>query len=322
MISALQLQERRLDELLRRQLGAEILAAIDDPQITEIIVNEDGRVWFESRGKGMHEAGLQLTASQVESFIGTVAASLGAVANASSPIVEGELLIDGVRFEGLLPPVARKPCCVMRKPAQVLYTLDDYVRDEIVTQAQADLLRNAIDRRLNVVIAGGTGSGKTTLAGAMINEMVERSDSNERYVIIEDTLEIQCRAQNLVQLHTAESVDMARLVRTTMRLRPDRIIIGEVRGAEALALLKAWNTGHPGGVTTIHANGAKAALTRLSSLVQEAGVPPQRELIAESINLLAFIARTPAGRRLKELVCVEGYNFRDGFRLLRMETNR
>ena len=160
MIAAQQLQERRLDELLRRQLGARILAAIGDPQITEIIVNEDGRVWFESYGKGMHEAGLRLAASQVESLIGTVAASLGTVANASSPIVEGELQIEGIRFEGLLPPVARKPCCVMRKPAQVLYTLDDYVRDGILREVHAKVLRDAIDRRLNIVVAGGTGSAR------------------------------------------------------------------------------------------------------------------------------------------------------------------
>ena len=134
MISAQQIQERRLDELLRRQLGPRILAAIADPQVTEIIVNEDGRVWFESYAKGMHEADLVLAASQVESLIGTVAASLGNVVNAANPIVEGELPIGGIRFEGLLPPVARKPCCVMRKPAQVLYTLDDYVRDEILTR--------------------------------------------------------------------------------------------------------------------------------------------------------------------------------------------
>src|SRR5580704_1984237 len=142
----------------------------------------------------MHEADLVLEQSRVESLIGTVAASFGAVANASNPIVEGELPIDGIRFEGLLPPVARKPCCVMRKPARVLYTLADYVRRAIVTDKHASILREAIDHRLNIVIAGGTGSGKTTLAGALINEMVERSDPNERYVIIEDTLEIQCRA--------------------------------------------------------------------------------------------------------------------------------
>ena len=315
MISANQLQERRLDELLRRQLGPGILAAIADRQVTEIIINEDGRVWFESHSRGMHEADLVLAASRVESLIGTVAAAFGAVANASNPIVEGELPIDGIRFEGLLPPVARKPCCVMRKPAQVLYTLADYVRCAIVTDKHASILREAIDHRLNIVIAGGTGSGKTTLAGALINEMVRSSDPSERYVIIEDTLEIQCRARNMAQLHTAESADLTRLVRATMRLRPDRIIIGEVRGAEALALLKAWNTGHPGGVTTIHANSARAALTRLSSLVQEAGVPPQPELIAETINLLAFIVRSPQGRRLKELVRVDGYSAAEGFRL-------
>jgi type IV secretion system protein VirB11 len=101
-----------------------------------------------------------------------------------------------------------------------------------------------------------------------------------------------------------------------MRLRPDRIIIGEVRGGEALALLKAWNTGHLGGVTTIHANSAKAALTRLSSLVQEAGVPPQPDLIAETINLIAFIVRTPSSRRVTELVRVEGYDSRHGFKLI------
>jgi type IV secretion system protein TrbB len=313
LIAAQQLQERRLDELLRRQLGPKILAAIASPEVTEIIISEDGRVWFESYGKGMHEADLMLSTSQVESLVGTVASSLGSVANASNPIVEGELPIAGIRFEGLLPPVARKPCCVMRKPAQVLYTLDDYLREGILDHAQAEVLRDAIDQRLNIVVAGGTGSGKTTLAAALINEMVERSDPNQRYVIIEDTFELRCSARNLVQLHTAEAADMTRLVRTTMRLRPDRIIIGEVRGGEALALLKAWNTGHPGGVTTIHANSARAALTRLSSLVQEAGVPAQPELIAETINLLVFIVRNSTGRRVNELVRVAGYDARDGF---------
>jgi P-type conjugative transfer ATPase TrbB len=319
MIGAQQIQERRLDELLRRQLGQPILAAIDDPKITEIIINDDGRVWFEAYGKGMREAGFSFGSSQVEALIGTVAASLGTVANASNPIIEGELPIGGIRFEGLLPPVARKPCCVMRKPAQVLYTLDDYVRDGILSAEYAQIFRDAIDRRRNILIAGGTGSGKTTLAGALINEMVARSDPNERYVIIEDTLEIRCRARNLVQLHTAEGADMTRLVRTTMRLRPDRIIIGEVRGGEALALLKAWTTGHPGGVTTIHANSAAAALMRLSSLVQEAGAPPQPELIAETINLIAFIVRAPSGRRVTELVRLTGYEPSSGFHLKSLE---
>jgi len=310
-----QLQEHRRDELLRRQLGGPILDAIVNPLITEIMINEDGQVWYEEHGVGMREAGFMLSPSQVESLIGTVAASLGMVANLDHPIIEGELSIGGIRFEGLLPPIARKPCCVMRKPAQVLYTINHYLADGILSGPHAAILRDAIDQRLNVVIAGGTGSGKTTLAGALLNEVVARSDPNQRYVIIEDTLELQCRARNLVQLHTAATADMTRLVRTTMRLRPDRIIIGEVRGGEALALLKAWNTGHPGGVTTIHANSARSALTRLSSLVQEADVPPQPELIAETINLIAFIVRTPRGRRVTEVVRVEGYHPQSGFEL-------
>ncbi len=319
MISPQQIQERRRDELLRRQLGPQLLAALADPMITDVLVNEDGRAWFEAHGKGMFEAGFSIPASQVESLIGTVAAALGTVADADHPIVEGELTIDRIRFEGFIPPVVRRPCLAMRKPAQVLYTLTDYVRDRIVTESQKGIFREAIVRRENILISGGTGSGKTTLGGALINEMVEHSDPNERYVIIEDTLEIQCRAQNLVQLRTSEHADLTRLVRATMRLRPDRIIIGEVRGGEALALLKAWNTGHPGGVTTIHANSAKAALTRLSSLVQEAGVPPQPELIAETVQLIAFIARTGKGRRVTELVRVEGYDSSEGFKLAPLE---
>jgi P-type conjugative transfer ATPase TrbB len=315
MISPQQIQERRRDELLRRQLGPQLLAAIADPAITDIIANEDGRVWFEAHGKGLFAAGFVLPESHRESLIGAVAAALGTTADNDHPIVEGELPIERIRFEGLMPPVVRRPCFAMRKPAQVLYTLDDYIRDGIVTEAQAEVFRDAARRRWNIAIAGGTGSGKTTFAGALINEMVAGSDQNERYVIIEDTLEIQCRAENLVQLHTSGAADLTRLVRATMRLRPDRIIIGEVRGAEALALLKAWLTGHPGGVTTIHANSAKAALTRLSSLVQEAGVPPQPELIAETINLIAFIVRTSRGRKVTELMRLESYNARDGFRL-------
>ena len=308
MNSPQQIQEKRRDELLRRQLGPQLLAAIADPAITDLLINEDGKVWYEAHGKGMQEAGFLLPASQVESLIGTVAALLGTVADAEHPIVEGELPIARIRFEGLLPPVVRQPCIALRKPAQVLYSLEDYVRDGIITGYQANIFRESIDRKENIAIGGGTGSGKTTLGGALINEMVARSDPSERYVIIEDTLELQCRARNLVQLRTSENIDLTRLVRATMRLRPDRIIIGEVRGAEALALLKAWATGHPGGITTVHANSARAVLTRISSLVQEAGVPPQPELIAETIRLIAFIVRTPQGRRVTELVRVAGYD--------------
>jgi len=309
-------QTARLSEKLRRELGPVVLKALADPDVIEIILNPDGRIWVESHTGGMSQTDASMAPTQAENLIGTVAAALNAVANPQNPIIEGELPLTGSRFEGLLPPIAPSPCFVIRKRASVLYTLDHYVKDNIVTRAQAIALRDAIAKRRNIVIAGGTGSGKTTLVNALIHEMVSLGDQAERFVIIEDTLELQCAARNALQLHTTDAADMTRLVRATMRLRPDRIIIGEVRGKEALALLKAWNTGHPGGVTTLHANSASGALLRLLSLVEEAGVPAQPQLIAEAVNLLAFMERTSiTGRRLTELVHVEGYDQRTGFKL-------
>lgn len=309
-------QTTRLSEKLRRELGPVVLKALSDPDVIEIILNPDGRIWVESHTGGMSQTDGSMAPTQAENLIGTVAAALNAVANPQNPIVEGELPLTGSRFEGLLPPIAPSPCFVIRKRASVLYTLDDYVKNNIVTRAQAIALRDAIAKRRNIVIAGGTGSGKTTLVNALIHEMVTLGHQAERFVIIEDTLELQCAARNALQLHTADAADMTRLVRATMRLRPDRIIIGEVRGKEALALLKAWNTGHPGGATTVHANSASASLLRLLSLVEEAGVPAQPQLIAEAVNLLAFMERTSiTGRRLTELMRVEGYDQRTGFML-------
>ena len=223
-------------------------------------------------GRGLYrDESLHLGDLVRESIIGTVASMLGIVADREHPIVEGELILERIRFEGLLPPVVLAPTIAMRKPSKVQFTLDDYLRDGIITAGQAELLRWAIGQRLNIIIGGGTGSGKTTFAGALINETVALSDPNDRYVTIEDTYELAVTARNIVQLRASDTVDMTRLLRTTMRLRPDQIIVGEVRGAEALAMLKAWNTGHPGGVTTVHANSALGVLNRLGSLVQEAG---------------------------------------------------
>jgi type IV secretion system protein TrbB len=310
-----EVQAERLDATLKGLLGPRLLEAIFDPLMTDIMLNEDGRVWYEAHGRGLTEAGFTIPANQTESLIGTVAAVFGTVANADHPIVEGELPIGRIRFEGLMPPIVRQACWTMRLPARVLYTIEDYLRDGIITERQAGAFRDAVDRKLNLVISGGTGSGKTTFAGAVINEMVFRSEPNERFVLLEDTPEIQCRAQNLLSLRTDDhaSIDMTRLVRTTMRLRPTRIIVGETRGGEALALLKAWSTGHPGGVTTVHSNSAREALTRLDHLVEEAGVPRRPELSAETIQLVAFIQRTPEGRRVTELIRVQGYSLQTGF---------
>ena len=308
-------QQERLHEKLRRELGSVVLAALDDADVTEIILNADGALWLESQREGMRHTGERMSAIQAENLIGTVASMLGTVVNGTSPIVEGELPLDGNRFEGILPPVSEAPVFVIRKRPRLIYTLDDYVTTGIMRLGHAEGLRHAITTRANIVIAGGTASGKTTLANALIHEMVALGDAAERFVILEDTRELQCSARNAVQLHTGDVADLTRLTRVTMRLRPDRIIIGEVRGAVALALLKAWNTGHPGGVTTVHANSAAAALMRLDSLIQEAGVSAQPQLVAEAVDLIVFITRTFDGRRVEELARVTGCDPVTGYHL-------
>jgi type IV secretion system protein VirB11 len=210
----------------------------------------------------------------------------------------------GERFEGLLPPVVAAPAFAIRKPAVAVFTLDDYVAAGIMNSRQAATLRAAVADRRNILVAGGTSTGKTTLTNALLAEVAKTTD---RVVLIEDTRELQCKAPNLVALRTKDGVaSLADLVRSSLRLRPDRIPIGEVRGAEALDLLKAWGTGHPGGVGTIHAGSALGALRRMEQLIQEAVVTVPRALIAETIQFIAVLAGRGSDRRLAELARVEG----------------
>jgi type IV secretion system protein VirB11 len=224
--------------------------------------------------------------------------------HAGSPRVSAELPGTGERFEGLLPPVVAAPAFAIRKPAVAVFTLDDYVGRGIMTSEQAKILQNAVATRKNILVAGGTSTGKTTLTNALLAEVAKSSD---RVVLIEDTRELQCKAPNLVALRTKDGVaTLSDLVRSSLRLRPDRIPVGEVRGAEALDLLKAWGTGHPGGIGTIHAGSALGALRRLEQLIQEAVITVPRALIAETINLVAVLAGRGADRRLAELALVTG----------------
>jgi type IV secretion system protein VirB11 len=224
----------------------------------------------------------------------------------SRPIISGELPIGGHRFEGLLPPVVSAPIFAIRRRASKLIPLADYVAARILSPTQMQLLQQAVSQRLNIVVAGGTGSGKTTLANAIIAEIV-RCAPEHRLVILEDTAEIQCAAENAVALHTSDNIDMARLLKSTMRLRPDRIIVGEVRDGAALTLLKAWNTGHPGGVTTVHANSAIGTLRRLEQLTAEVSQQPMREVIGEAVDLIVSIERTSTGRTIRDVIEVEGF---------------
>lgn len=299
-ISVPQQESTRGLAMLMTALGPSIAAMLEASDTIEVIANPDGRLWLEQAGKGRVPTPYRLEAAEAERVIRLVATLTGVEANRDTPIVSAELPPRGERFEGLLPPVVRAPCFAIRKPASRVFTLEDYTLSGVLSAAQAERLRTAVRARANIIVAGGTGSGKTTLANALLEEIARLG---ERVVILEDTRELQCAAEDVVALRTqAGVVALSDLVRSTLRLRPDRIIVGEVRGPEALDLLKAWNTGHPGGIATLHANSARAALARLEQLTLEVCATAPHALIAEAIDLVVFIERGgPAGRRIPEI---------------------
>lgn len=306
--------------MLRTAMGPAIAAALADPAVIEIMVNPDGALRLDTLGIGRSDTGVRLASEQVERIIRLIASHARAEVHCDAPIVSSELPPHGEgageRFEGLLPPVVRGPCFTIRKPAARIYRLIDYVADGIMDAETARMLSLAVVERLNILIAGGTSSGKTTLANALLAEM---GHLDERLILIEDTRELQSPAADTVALRTkAGVVGMTQLVRSTMRLRPDRIIVGEVRGPEALDMLKAWNTGHPGGIATVHANSAASALIRIEQLVQEAVVTVPRRLIAEAIDLIVFVAGRGLHRRVSSLVRVTGVDPDGGYGLLEL----
>jgi type IV secretion system protein VirB11 len=290
--------------MLRTALGPAISTLLQDKSIVEVMLNPDGRIWVDRLSEGLSDTGERLTAEDGERIIRLVAHHVGAEVHARSPRVSAELPETGERFEGLLPPIVGAPAFAIRKPAVAIFSLDDYVAAGIMSAAHAATLRNAVASRANILVVGGTSTGKTTLTNALLAEVAKTAD---RVVIIEDTRELQCAAPNLVAMRTKDGVaTLSDLVRSSLRLRPDRIPIGEVRGSEALDLLKAWGTGHPGGIGTIHAGSGIGALRRLEQLIQEAVVSVPRALIAETIDIVAVLAGRGSARRLVELARVEG----------------
>ncbi len=304
--------------MLRTAMGPAIASALSDDDVVEVMANPDGRLWVDRHSNGRTDTGVVLTPSEAERIIRLVASHVGAECHATAPIVSAELPDTRERFEGVLPPVASAPCFSIRKPARLAYRLSDYISTGILPPSMGASLAEAITARRNIVIAGGTGSGKTTLANALLAEIAETGD---RIVILEDTRELACAAEDQVALKTKPgAADLRALVRSTLRLRPDRIIIGEVRGGEALDLLKAWNTGHPGGLATLHANSALGALHRLEQLTEEAVATAPRAMIAEAVDLIVFITGRGQERRVETLTRVDGFNPDGGYALTDLST--
>jgi len=302
-ISAISASSRSA-RMLRTALGSVIGELLSDPAVIEVMLNPDGRIWVDRLREGLADSGASMSAEDGERIVRLVAHHVGAEVHSRFPRVSAELPESGERFEGLLPPVVMAPSFAIRKPAVAVFTLGDYTSAGIMSESQAAFLSRAVAERRNIMVAGGTSTGKTTLVNALLFEVAKTAD---RVVLIEDTRELQCASPNLIALRTKDGVaSLTDLVRSALRLRPDRIPIGEVRGAEALDLLKAWGTGHPGGVGTIHAGSAMGVLRRLEQLIAEAVMTVPRALVAETVDVIAVLAGHGTSRKLVELGFVAG----------------
>jgi type IV secretion system protein TrbB len=323
-------QHYRLEVKLRREVGEQILSLLADNRTEDVLLNPDSTLWVKRIGEGFRSLGA-MPAAQAASALSTIAAWRGTVLNHDHPILETELPLDGSRFEGIVPPVVRHPVFAVRVRPRSIFSLADYEAGGIITQKDdplnrlrrrddfaamvrglrhVDIIRAAVRSRKNILVVGSTGSGKTTLVNAILAALAELTP-DDRVISIEDTTELQCAVKNYLDLRAVGRIGMLDCLRACMRLKPTRIVVGEVRGAEAHTLLKAWNTGHPGGAATVHANDAVSGLIRLESLVAEATSAPQQTLIAEAVDLVIFVdgePTVPAGRKVREVLLVTGYS--------------
>lgn len=295
----------RVYEKLRRELGPVVNAGLEDDSIIEIILNPDGRIWFDRIGTGMVDTGETMSPRVALALLGTMAAALDTTINKEKPILEGELAFDGSRIEGIIPPVSEAPTFVIRKRISKKVDIDGYVAEGRMSPGEAEIVRDAIRKKKNVLIAGSTGSGKTTFANAVLKEMGRLLDE-VRFLILEDTVELQCEHGNKTQLRTTPHVNMNDLLRATLRLDGSHIVVGEVRGGEALQLLKLWNTGHSG-LSTCHSDSGFSTLLRMEQMVSEVTATPQREAIARAVNLVVYLQRMPyVGPMITEIIRVDG----------------
>jgi pilus assembly protein CpaF len=284
-----------------------------DPAITEIMVNGSGRVFVERDGRLESVTGVTVREHNLRVAVRNLARALGDDISEEQPLLDSRLP-DGSRVAAALPPVSLGGTTLtIRKFQGRLFTTDELVRVGTLTEAQLQTICQAIDARDNILISGGTGTGKTTL----LNALVAFLPSEDRLVLIEDTAELQLDAPNLVRFEARRAqpdlpaVTIRDLLRATLRHRPDRILVGEVRGGEAFDLLQALNTGHSGTLSTIHANAAEQALRRFTSCVLQSGVdlpyPAIRHAMAECLQLLVHLERRRGRRVVTELVRVRGY---------------
>lgn len=289
--------------------------ALEDPDVIEIMLNPDGSLWIEKYGQEHEPIGV-ISVAQSRLILSQVASGLDLTVNEKNPIVEGEFPLDGSRFEGTFPPIVGPgPSFSLRKKASRVFTLEEYMLSRSLTPEAVSIIEEAVRQRQNIVVVGGTSSGKTTFVNAVI-DAISRLTPSHRLIILEDTAELQSKSPNTVFLRTSvlAEVDMRKLAKVSMRYAPKRILVGEVRDAAALEMLKLWNTGHPGGVSTFHADSAEEALERLEELVEEAGLGPKQKLIGRAVDLAVYMEKTPDNRRqISSIIKVNKFNHKEDF---------
>ena len=303
--------ERRLKSKLRRELGSDLLTLLNDPQVEDIARNSDGLVWVK-RQSAPWEQTFTLTDVRAENILRAIATSRNLVITPESPSLDASLILDGSRVHGNIPPSTKAPCFTIRKFPSTVFPLDEYVKQGALSKKQYAIIQSVIKEKRNILIVGNTGSGKTTLTNAILDEIV-KVHPEDRIFIAEDTPEIRCNAQNVEYLYTTHNRTLHDNLRDGMRMRPDRLLVGEIRGVEALFLLEAWNTGHNGGLATAHSDAATphSALSRVEMLVARAGGNLSnnfiRRLIGSTVNVIICIKNTNKGRRIESITTVKGY---------------
>jgi P-type conjugative transfer ATPase TrbB len=290
--------KRHLD-MLSTAFGNDIATFLQDPNVIEIMLNPDGKLWIDTYDNDKYFTGICLNEPQALNIIKLIAAYHDEVADYDHPEVACELPETNSRFQGWLPPVVTSPTFAIRKRAVHIFTFENYIDNGTLTKEQAEKLRIAVNARKNILVSGGTSSGKTTFVNAILHEL---KNCRDRVVILEDLPELQIEIADCVKFMTTSNISMRTLVKGVLRMRPDRIIIGEVRDGTALDLLKAWNTGHPGGICTIHANSPDATISRLEDLVREATTIVPDNLIKEAINIIVFMKRNNEGKHKIESI--------------------
>lgn len=284
--------------------------AMNEDLFSEIMLNPDGAVWAKHNLKGNTYIG-RMDEDEGAAFVHALAQYEGKFLNCKTPYLDVTLPFHGERINVTIPPITDRISFNIRKKAKKIYSLDDYVNAKILTEKQKDFLTQCIANRKNILVSGSPASGKTTLANALLDTMAQVVDEGHRILILEQVQELQCPVKNLKTMVVTDNVSMNSLLWLSMRNSPDRIVIGEVRDGAALDMLKAWNTGCPGGIATIHANNPVAAVQRVLDLACEVVTSPPYVLAAEALDIILQIEECtshPARRLVTGIMAVTGFD--------------